>query len=274
MKNNHRLLILYHSGAGSTKTIAEIYYKMLNSYLIDISSINLEYDYKKLEGYELLIFAFPTYHCSPSSSMLEFIENIPVFYKPKKAFAFTTCGLYSGNALREFIKKCSSKNININGYSVYRAPATDGALLLPPIPFMFKFEKNIAYKIKEDIKKIEEFIITDKIKAKCPSFKLYTILNYPNKVLGKAYKHKLKLLKENCMNCNKCISNCIRKCWNIVGEYPEYEVEKCEFCFRCVHHCPNEAIILSEKTKTKIKLNEKFFKNLKEKGVFINDTEQ
>lgn len=267
MKNNHKLLILYHSGAGSTKTIAEIYYRMLHSYSIDIDPINLDYDYKKLESYDLLIFAFPTYHCSPSSSIMEFIENIPVLDEPKKAFIFTTCGLYSGNSLREFIKKCSSKNINTNGYSVYRSPATDGTLLLPPIPFMFNFEKNIAYKIKEDIKRIEEIIITDTIKTQCPSFKLYTILNYPNKILGKGYRHKFKLLKENCTHCNKCVSNCIRKCWSMEGKYSKHKGENCEFCFKCIHHCPNGAIILSKKTKTKIKLNEKFFKNLKEKIV-------
>lgn len=68
---------------------------------------------------------------------------------------------HSGNALREFIKKC-----------------------------LFK---NIAYKINVDIKKIEEIIKTDTSKVECPSFKLYTILNYPNKVLDKAFKHNLQL---------------------------------------------------------------------------------
>jgi len=67
--------------------------------------------------------------------MMKFIENMPVFNNPKKAFAFTTYGLYSGNALREFINKCSSRNVNINGHSSYRAPATDGALLLPTFFF-------------------------------------------------------------------------------------------------------------------------------------------
>ncbi|WP_432664432.1 EFR1 family ferrodoxin [Wukongibacter baidiensis] len=265
MENKRKLLILYHSGAGSTKTIAEIYYKKLASHSIDITSIDLEYDYKKLMTYEFLIFAFPTYHCSPSHSMMEFIKNMPVFDEPKKAFVFTTCGLYSGNALREFIKKCSSKNLNINGYSVYRAPATDGALLLPSIPFMFNYEKNIDYKINTDIKKIEMIIKNDIDELKCPPFKLYTILNYPNKVLGKAFKHKLRLLKEYCINCNKCANDCIRKCWSVIGEYPHHEMEKCEFCFRCVHHCPNGAIILSKKTRRKLKLDEKFYENLKEK---------
>jgi len=46
--NNSKLLTLYHSGAGSTKTIAEIYYEKLDSYFVDISPINLKYDYTKL----------------------------------------------------------------------------------------------------------------------------------------------------------------------------------------------------------------------------------
>ena len=271
MEYKHKLLILYHSGAGSTKTIAEIYYKMLDLYSTDISPISFEYDYNKLHDYNFIIFAFPTYHCSPSTSMKEFIKNIPVFDKPKKAFVFTTCGLFSGNALREFIKECSPKNISINGYSVYRAPATDGVLLLPPISFMFNYEKNIAYKIKSDIKKIEQIINTDTCISQCPSFKLYEILNYPNKVGGKAYRHKLKILKEKCVHCKKCADICIRKCWDTSGEFPQYERGKCEFCFKCVHHCPNGAIILSAKTKTKIKLNEKFYKNLEKK--IINEIE-
>lgn len=263
MNSKYKLLILYHSGAGSTKTIAEIYCEKLNPYYVDICSIDLEYDYKKLMDYDFFIFAFPTYHCEPSTSMLEFVRNIPVFSERKRAFVFTTCGLYSGNALRRFIRECSIKNITTCGYSKYRAPATDGVLLLPPIRMMFKYEKNITHKIRADIDRVKEIIETDIDKIEYPPFKLYTILNYPNKVLGKAYKHNIKLLEEYCVKCNKCINSCIRNCWREGTEYPDYNVNNCEYCFRCVHHCPNEAIILSAKTRKKIKFNEKFYSNLK-----------
>ncbi|SET59447.1 hypothetical protein SAMN05660297_02869 [Natronincola peptidivorans] len=265
MEYTHRILILYHSGAGSTKTIAELYYEQLDMYSIDINPIGLEYDYKKLHDYSFIIFAFPTYHCSPSPSMMQFIKNMPTFDKPKKAFVFTTYGLLSGNALREFIKECLPKNIIVNGYSVYRAPAADGALLLPPIPFMFDFEKNIALKIKSDIKRIQQMIHSETCKVQCPSYKLYEILNYPNKVGGKAYRHKLKVLENHCVNCKKCADDCIRKCWNTAGKYPQYKGEECEFCFKCVHHCPNEAIIISAKTRKRTKLNESFYQDFKER---------
>lgn len=265
MNNKYRVLILYHSGAGSTKALAEIYYEKLNSYLVDISSINLEYNYENLQAYDFFIFAFPTYHCEPSSSMMEFIKDMPVFNEIKRGFTFTTCGLYSGNTLREFIKECSLKNIELCGYSVYRSPATDGALLLPKIPIMFNYEKNIVDKIRSDINKIKEIIEADIDNIKYPPFKLYSILNYPNKVLGKAYKHNIRLLKEHCVNCNKCINNCIRHCWERGKDYPKYDINNCEFCFRCIHHCPNEAIILSAKTRKKPKLDEEFYNRLKEK---------
>ena len=89
MENKRKILILYHSGAGSTKTIAEVYYKALYAHSTDIASINLDYDYKRLEGYDFIIFAFPTYHCSPSCSMMDFIKNMPVLKKAKKAFSLS-----------------------------------------------------------------------------------------------------------------------------------------------------------------------------------------
>lgn len=264
MIGNDKILILYHSGAGSTKTLSEIFYKMLDSYPVDISPINLEYDYRTLRNYSFIIFAFPTYHCSPSLSMMEFINNMPVFDEPQKAFAFTTCGLYSGNTLREFIHGCMPKNIVIGGCSIYRAPASDGALLLPPLSFMFRYERNIVHNITKDIDNIENIIRSDHIENIYPHYKLYTILNYPNKILGKSFKPKIKLLNSDCVNCGKCVDGCIRHCWVKGTKHPEYNGANCEFCFRCIHHCPKGAIEISEKTKTRCKLNDDFYKFLKE----------
>ncbi len=259
-----KVLILYHSRAGSTRTIAEIYKEKLTSYSVKISPINLEYDYEKLINFDFLIFAFPTYHCSPSKAMMEFVQKIPVFENPKKAFTFTTYGLYSGNTLREFIKLCSSKNLCICGYSAYRSPAADGTLLLPGLPFMYTFKKRIAVKLRKDINKVENIVNRNNVTAQIPRFKFYSILNYPNKALGKKYKHKIYLQKDKCVKCNKCIDECIRKCWSINAGYPEFNGDNCEFCFKCIHHCPREAILLSSKTIRKKKLNEKFYHDYKQ----------
>lgn len=264
LQNPEKILILYHSGAGSTKTIAQSYYSRLEPYSADISPISLDYDYTRLQDYDFIIFAFPTYHCSPSKSMRDFIKNMPRLNKPKKAFVFTTYGLYSGNSLREFIKECLPKNIIIGGYSSYKAPATDGALLMPSFGFMFRYGKKVKQRIDTDISNIGYLIKDNSYTHVSPRFKLYTILNYPNSALGKAYKYKFRLLAEDCINCNKCVDSCIRHCWTIGNELPSYDSKNCEFCFRCIHNCPGQAIVLSKKTKYKSKLNQAFYNKLKE----------
>lgn len=261
MKENNRIAIIYHSGAGSTKTIATLYSQMLirYAYSVDIHHIRQDYDYRSLAQYSYIIFAFPTYHCSPSKTMLEFLINMPPFSDPKRAFVFTTCGLFSGNTLREFVKIGRMKNLLINGYATYRAPASDGSLLLPPISFMYRFEKNLDIKIKRDICKIDHFIKTESNINKCPPFRLIEILNYPNKIGGKAMRHKLTVSKADCIKCKKCIEQCIRGGWTSDGAYPVFQQNKCEYCFKCIHHCPKEAILLNDRTKKKQKLNDNFY---------------
>jgi len=62
-------------------------------------------DYQAMTNYDFLLFGFPTYHCSPSTSMLEFVENMPAKDgEAQKAFVFTTYGLYTGNSLRILIR--------------------------------------------------------------------------------------------------------------------------------------------------------------------------
>ncbi|MBP2027166.1 flavodoxin/formate hydrogenlyase subunit 6/NADH:ubiquinone oxidoreductase subunit I [Acetoanaerobium pronyense] len=260
-----KILILYHSGAGSTKTLAEIYLEKLGKYYqTDIEPISLEYDYKKMLKYDFLILGFPTYHCEPSLSMTEFINNMPKFENEIRGFAFTTFGLYSANTMRIFIKEAIKKNLIINESSIYRAPATDGALLLPSFSFMFRYEKNIKSRLEEDIFNIKKLLKKRKIKVNIPRFKIYSILNYPNKFLGKKYKRSFKIEKTTCIKCGICSANCIRNCWADDGGFPLHIKYDCEFCYRCIHHCPKESILLSSKTKNKPKLNQEFYRKLKD----------
>lgn len=263
--------LLYHSGAGSTKTIAELLYSKLQNIITCVEPISLNYDYNNFIQFKYFIFGFPTYHCEPSSSMMDFIEKMPRFYEKKAAFVFTTCGLFSGNALRIFIKACNLKNIYIYGYSSYQAPASDGALLFPYINFLFRFGRTVPDQIVRDIHTITDMLVKNGIENKYPRFKLYSIINYPNKYFGKKYKHNLRVRKENCIKCYKCLKDCIRDCWQIIDGKPSYNNSNCEFCFKCIHHCPVSAIILNSKTVKKTKMNDAFFNSLKNK--IINDIE-
>ncbi len=260
-----KILILYHSGAGSTKTIADVYSILLKEYQTDILPVSLSFDYTLIGRYDLLVFCFPCYHCDVSKLMKEFLERMPEQPQPTKAFAFLTYGLYAGNAIRNFIKKCRSKKIHVENYADYRAPATDGTLLLPSFRFMYRYEKNVSGNILKDIEKIKKILSGERSTRKLPRFKLYTLLNYPNEILGKKSKPRIKVRKEVCTNCHLCVNRCPRGCWTAGTSYPVFDPVACDSYYKCIHHCPREALVFSEKTIRKKKLNPAFYKEWKEK---------
>ncbi len=261
-----RILIIYSSGAGSTKTVADIYYKLLNEYQTDILSVSLSFDYSILNRYDLLILAFSCYHNDLNPLMDEFIRKMPKQAQIKKAFAFITYGLYAGNTLRILIKKCIEKNIYVADYADYRAPGTDASLVLPAFKLIYQYEKNIAINIIEDIKKVKRILSTDHLVYKLPQFKLYSILNYPHEILCKKYaKPQIKLRENVCIKCNLCIDNCPRGCWTIGEPYPIFSKVECDTCYKCIHQCPMEALIFSNKTIKKKRMNPQFYKIWKDK---------
>ena len=106
-----KILILYHSGAGNTKLIAEkIYDSLRDIYEVEISHINSTYTTGRLQAFDLVIFGFPTHHAAPSLSMIEFVDNLNPFTTPANAFIYTTYGLYTGNSLRIFARMLREKN--------------------------------------------------------------------------------------------------------------------------------------------------------------------
>ena len=259
-----KILIIYNSGAGSTKMIVDIYGTLLEKYQVDIIPASVSFDYSIINKYKLIIFGFPCYHCSPSPLMEEFLEKMPPLSSKKKAFVFITYGLYAGNTIRTFINKCKKKNIYTEDYADYRAPATDGSLIFPPFKFMYKYERNIAANILQDIEKIKNILSVEDFKCKLPHIKLYTLLNYPNKLLGKKSRPQINVRKDACNNCHLCINNCPRSCWDMGESYPVFDKLKCDACYKCIHQCPQEALVFSRKTINKKRLNPFFFKEWKD----------
>lgn len=99
-------------------------------------------------------------------------------------FIFTTCGLYPTNTLRIFAKKCVPLNIIPVISKHYRCIATDGSLLAPFMNCWFKHEKNLHNKIERDISSFME-LLNQSMSVSIPRMKLYSIVNYPNKLLGR-----------------------------------------------------------------------------------------
>jgi len=265
-----KILIIYHSGSGSTKTISEVFKEKLSQfYKVDLLQARFDFNYQRLFDYDFFVLGFPTYHCAPSNSMLEFVNKIPEVNPSKNAFVFTTYGLYTGNSLRIFTKKLFQKRIITIGYAQIRGPASDGVLLFPSfISSMFRYEKRAKQKIERFVVEIRKLINSPTSKLKVPRYKWYVLINNLFKYFGETqynkYKDRLHILEDRCINCNLCVKSCINGCWTEEENHPSFNPTNCEFCLKCVHNCPEKAIVFSDNMKDKPRLNGKFYRNLKQ----------
>lgn len=186
-------------------------------------------------------------HASPAQPILAFIKQIKRLQKPIPTFLFTTCGLYSANTLRIFAKHCKDKNvIPVMGKS-YRCAATDGTLIAPFMNVWFHHEKKLYKKVKRDVNDFTQ-LLSKPLVSNVPRFKIYSILNYPNKFFGQKFSPLIYTHKENCILCGKCIKDCPTQ--NIQKDnsgYPIIKRKNCIHCYRCIHHCPKKALSLSIK---------------------------
>lgn len=240
------LLILYFSGAGNTKAVAgslrELAGNTLRTEIYAVEHLPASFS---MDHYSAVILGTPTYHAEPAEPLTAFIGTL----KPGRripAFLYTTCGLYSENCLRILARACLKRNIIPVHTASYRCSATDGMLLAPMMDCWFRSEKNLQSKIEKDF---SAFIskLASPPKPVIPRPRWYTLLNYPNKLLGKATTLPIHLHREQCIRCGKCQKNCPRNAITLTDGYPAINKDACMNCYRCIHHCPALALSLSAK---------------------------
>ena len=222
-----KLLIMYHSGVGNTKLIAEIIkFKLEEKNNVEMYAIEDISDELSIEDYDGLIIGFPTYHGHPSKSILNFMQKIKPLHKSKPAFIFTTCGWFSANTLRIFAKLCVKKKIDPVWHQSFRCIATDGVLLAPFLKCLFFFEKGVIKKIDNVVKCIDNGL-KNKREVKLPRFRLMSIFNYPNKKIGQLTTFNIYINKEKCSNCGKCIKACTLKAMGNSNMIPMFRFNLC-----------------------------------------------
>jgi len=271
MNKQKKILLIYHSGSGSTRIISEILYDRLSDYHeVDLIKIYPDFDYEKLSDYDQILLGYPTYYFKPSISTLEFVNKLPVFKNKIQVFIFTTYGLYSGNSIRILASMLLEKNVIITGYTQIRGPASDGVLLLPSfLRLFFRYERRVNIKIDRMIRAIGESIKEPENNSKIPLPRWYSSITglFSKQIHGidySSYKSNLKVLEVRCTNCNICVDNCIRNCWVEGKDFPSINTGNCEFCLKCVHNCPTRAIIFTDKMKDSPRLNKSFYNKLKQ----------
>lgn len=256
-----KVLLMYHSSVGNTKLlsnlICSVLAKTVECDIFSVESLPSDLDYNDYDAY---VIGFPTYHSRPSEEIMKHFNSIQVLKEKKPAFIFTTCGWYSANALRIFVKVNLNKGIYPLMSRSYKCIATDGILIAPMLKFLFDFDRKLPSKIERDSKEFVDMLENQKSIAKIPRFKLYSIINYPNAVLGQKYTFKINLNEDKCIQCGRCVRECNVSAFSLDSNgYPEVDRKKCVNCYRCIHHCPVGALSIYKRRFPTVVLNEEFY---------------
>jgi len=249
MKN---ILILYFSGNGATKFIAQNIKNILsdkkfstlcNVELYSIENINTA----NLNQYDAFIIGTPVYHAAPCKLIINFFETADKLDKICPTFLFNSRGLYSCNTNRILAKKILNKNFAVIKDKDYQSPASDGALIFPFINRFFKFDKNLKTKLYEHCCDFVTQVHNNSCNSYIPRFRIISIFNAPNKLLGQHSTFPIYLHEKSCIQCNKCINNCPHNSIETdLNGFPKVNSKSCENCYRCIHNCPKMALSLNK----------------------------
>ena len=251
-----KVCILYFSGAGSTKKVANLMYKSLYEKCDPQQFAFEEAAEVDLNSFDALIIGTPVYHAAPSRIVSDYFREIRPLRKRTPAFLYNTRALWSCNTNRILAKQVLEKNIVTILYSEYRSPASDGALLVPFIRRFFEFQPDLGDKVSADCGKFLQLLEAGNVSGRMPPFRASSIINAPNKLAGQLSTFPIHLHSNRCIRCGECAKNCPHGAIAMGSEgIPEWNSSKCENCYRCIHHCPGKALSLSKRRAPEKLLN-------------------
>ena len=243
------MLMLYFSGTGNSKYIAELFCRHMNA---ACQSIEDNVDFDKLTASEEIIgFCYPVYGSRVPRIMREFIKMRIELFKNKKIIVFCTQMYFSGDGARAFTDIFPRGFIEVIYAEHFLMPNNVCNVFITPLANEKSVEKYI--------KKAER-----KMQTVCGEIKNGVIkkrgFNPASRALGMiqgAFFPKFEKIgmdrvwiSGNCTQCNLCVSVCPM---NNFGNENGKVVSKnnCTICYRCINKCPEKAISVYFKGKIK-----------------------
>ena len=265
------MAILYFSGVGGTKVIAELLGRLLAPRIArgcEVLSIEEDRAAEAVARAGFLVLCYPTYFLKPAPAMRDFILSLPPDEKGRKVALVTSYELYTGNSNRVAAGLLTSRGFTVAGAYELRAPGTDVTCVVPDwaCGWLYRFEPRFPGKVAEIAQRVTALTESQLAGAGIPGPKWYTPLAWPLQALFLdgfiRWKDRMKVLEERCSGCDLCVRECHRGAWRRTEAGLEHRGEACDLCLRCVHHCPRRAIVLKKGLKDNRRLDGTLYRAL------------
>ena len=239
-------MILYFSGTGNSRYVAEKISKVTGDNVISINEILKSGNKGIIESEKPFVFVCPTYAWRIPRVVSEFIREAN-FKNTKEAYFILTCGGETGEAVKYIRKLCIEKGFTLKGFASVIMP--DNYIAMYDTP-----DEEKANKIIEDATEKISYIakcINDSKELEEEKSKLGGSLKsgLVNSLFYSAFvKTKGFYSTDKCISCGKCAKLCPLNNINIVDGRPKWGAN-CTHCMACICGCPVQAIEYKNKTK-------------------------
>lgn len=240
-----KALILYFSGTGNTKFLANKIKKQLEENEIEVTMQSTE---KKLtqpmQAYDYLFLGTPKYYEYPALPLIWFINNkLKKTTKPLPVFVFCTQASFTKTSFGEIARKLKQKNYLLTMGKSY-AIASNMVIFQATKPAEEeKIKENIQQTLLHLQTDVKNFL-AQKIEIEKPS-KVQAAVGY---VSGHVFTKIFPIFmmhyqvdQKSCIQCKKCVQQCPVHNIKMQQGYPKF-YKKCIFCMRCINECPVNAI--------------------------------
>lgn len=236
---------IYFSGTGNTRYCVR---QFLEAYENQVEMIPIEQVDEACEALnrsDSILIAYPIYYSNMPKIMSDFIDAQATLWRVKQVFILCTMGLFSGDGAGVAARKLKR----------YGAEVLGGIhLMMPDCICDVKIlkrnkEKNIAIVQRADKKILRA---AQRMKEGQPYHNgLYAVEQIAGFLTQrfwfspkmKKYSSDLKIEREACIGCGKCVVLCPMN--NIIIDDHKAKANKrCTLCYRCVQQCPQQAITL------------------------------
>ncbi len=235
---------IYFSGTGNTKYCVETFVKECDDAALAFS-IEEENIAQIISDQKEIVFGYPVQFSNLPKMLKDFVVSNSDIWRDKKVFIIATMGLFSGDGSGMLARLLEKYGAIIEGGLHLKMPdsISDEKALKRSLQDNQTLVKRAALKVKSaahDLKSgnpPQEGIGLWYHLAGLFGQRLY----FRNKT--KTYTDKLKIDKNKCTGCRKCVNLCPMK--NIrFEEQKAVSGNRCTMCYRCINKCPAQAITL------------------------------
>lgn len=244
-------MILYHSGCGNSRHVAESLRQEGERMFLIPDLLRSECFELTLEPGERLGFVFPVYAWAPPRLVSDFVRQMRLKVNPDYVFMVVTCGDDCGRTRQVFARQLNAKGLSLHAAESVQMPNT--YVCLPGMDVdsepqarqkLARAESQLAV-IRQRLEQRDRWHAVRE--GVLPRLKTYVIMPgfYRSKVTDRHYH-----ATESCTSCGLCVRSCPLQNIELRDGRPQW-LGNCAACLACYHHCPHHAIHFGHSTLRK-----------------------